>query len=225
MGSLLGGPLSPIGWDIGLIGAPLETTLARLVQWRKTLGRRLSTQRPVGRYPECLYLLAPLEALWKRELLIQAGDWTVYLNNSINGGDSFPATSMLGNYLRCRSIVAIHQPMTPVGHASTQLQLFGPEGEPPLLYIRTIAAHAEDGRWSWDVSGSPLPFEDTELYERRLKKERFTRETLMRYLTALTGLDLDDDRAFGEAALVTQRALRQGRVESLQEARARWGLG
>jgi hypothetical protein len=79
-------------------------------------------------------------------------------------GDPAPAIGYLARLPRTRAVIAVNQPRTAVGHASTQFQLLGPDGDPPPMYRRTIAAHAEDGRWSWYESGEPLPFEHPERY-------------------------------------------------------------
>jgi len=47
-------------------------------------------------------------------------------------------------------------------HARPQtFELLGPSGQPPLYYIRTLQAHANDERWTWHENGTPQPFEDT----------------------------------------------------------------
>ena len=71
--------------------------------------------------------------------------WTCYINNDLNGGDPFPATSYVASLLETRAVISTHQPVTAACDASTQFELIGPDGEPPLMYQRTIAAHAEDG--------------------------------------------------------------------------------
>jgi hypothetical protein len=134
-----------------------------------------------------------------------------------------PASSYLAQLLGVHGVIAIHLPPTRVGHASTQLQLLGPEGEPPLLYVRTLAAHAEDGRWSWDASGVLLPFEDPGRYRARLVRDRLPRDLLVGYLAAL-GIGVDDDACYGRAVLVTQRVGWPSRTESLRQARSRWQL-
>jgi hypothetical protein len=224
MSWLLGGPWSPIGWSVGFVEADLTTVADTLLRWGQGLGQDLRVDRELPRYPQCLRRLEPLQAPWTRELLIAHGQrWTAYLNNDLGGGDPWPASSYIAKLLGVHGVIAIHQPPTKVGHASTQLQLLGPEGEPPLLYVRTLAAHAEDGRWSWDTSGAPLPFEDPSRYRARRVRDRLTRDLLVAYLAAL-GITVDDDARYGPAVLVTQRVRWASRTESLRQARARWQL-
>jgi hypothetical protein len=224
MSWLLGGPWSPIGWSVGFVKADITTVADTLLHWLQGLGHDLQVDRELPRYPQCLRRLELLQAPWTRELLIGHGDgWTAYLNNDRNGGDPWPASSYVAKLLGVHGVIAVHQPPTKVGHASTQLQLLGPEGEPPLHYVRTLAAHAEDGRWSWDTSGAPLPFEDLSRYGARRVRDRLTRQLLVGYLAAL-GIRVDDDARYGRAVLVTQRVRWPSRTESLQQARVRWQL-
>ncbi len=53
------------------------------------------------------------------------------------------------------------------------------------MSIRTVGATATDGRWAWDESGQPLPFEDVSRYGARRKRDRLDRELLVQYLAAL----------------------------------------
>lgn len=222
--NLLGGPLSPIGWSVGWIEVAADDMLAALLAWRRQLGQAPATARVREPWPACLGRLDPLRSPWTTELLVAHGsDWTCYLNNGLDGGDPFPAVGHLSTTLGRRAVIAVHRPPTPVGHASTQFQLFGPDGEPPLRYLRTLAADAEDGRWTWQESGVPQPYEQPERYTRRLKRERLDRPLLVDYLAAL-GIPVDDDTSYGSATVVRQRFAWRTRKQSLAQAREAWGL-
>ncbi|HXL16439.1 MAG TPA: hypothetical protein VN961_02845, partial [Streptosporangiaceae bacterium] len=91
-----------------------------------------------------------------------------------------------------------------------------------LMYQRTIAAHAEDGRWSWHESGEP-PFEHPERYAARLTRARLDRALLTEYL-AVMGIHVDDDAAYTEATFITQRVSWKTRKQTLDEARTSWML-
>jgi len=129
----------------------------------------------------------------------------------------------VASLLETRAVISTHQPVTAAGHASTQFELIGPDGEPPLMYQRTIAAHAEDGRWSWHESGEPLPFEHPERYAARLTRARLDRTLLTEYL-AVMGIHVDDDAAYTEATFITQRVSWKTRKQTLDEARTSWML-
>jgi hypothetical protein len=203
--AVLGGPLSPLGSSVGFVAAPREAVRDRIVAWRRDLGADLEVTEGLPPWPDCLLALDPLESPWTTELLVGHGDgWTVYLNNHLNGGDPFPTTNHAARLLGARWVVATHQPPDPVGYASTQLWLGGPDGEPPLGYLRTIAAHAEDGRWSWQTSGQWQPFERPAAYRARLIRDRFPRALLVEYLDAL-GIAVDEPGRYGAATLVRRR--------------------
>jgi hypothetical protein len=224
MVALLGGPFSPIGWSVGWVEVPLPGVVDALLAWRRSLGAELEVEAVGRRWPECLHHLEPLEAPWTSELLIGHRDsWTCYLNNDLNGGDPDPATGYLSKLLGARAVIAVHQPVTSVGHASTQFQLLGPDGEPPLMYRRTIAAHAEDERWSWEEFGEPLPFEHPERYTARRKRDRLDRALLVEYLHAL-GIAVDDQASYAQATFVHHRVSWKTRKQTLAEARASWML-
>ncbi|WP_436535708.1 hypothetical protein [Actinoplanes sp. HUAS TT8] len=203
--SVLGGRLSPLGWSVGFLEAPIEPASESLLAWRTGLGVPYEVSRSEAPWPECLLPLEPLETPWTREVVASHGAaWTACLNNDIGGGDPFPATSYLAKLLGVRWVIATHQPMTSYGHASTQLWLGGPHGEPPLDHVRTIAAHAEDRRWSWETSGQVQDFERPAAYRTRKISERFTRPLLLEYVQAL-GIAVDDNAQYGDAVMVKRR--------------------
>ena len=87
------------------------------------------------------------------------------------------------------------------------------------MSIRNIAADATDGRWSWHERGTPFPFEETDRYAARLKRERFDGPMLLRYLRAL-GIPADDDAAYGPGVLFQQEVDYTPRQQTLAELRA-----
>jgi hypothetical protein len=132
---VLGGSLSPLGWQVGFVEAPAGVVRDQLLAWRRGLGADLHVDEDLAPWPRCLLALDPLEAPWTTELLIGHGQrWTAYLNNDLNGGDPFPAATYLAGVLGVRWLVAAHQPLTAVGHASTQLSLGGPRPAPTALH-------------------------------------------------------------------------------------------
>jgi hypothetical protein len=221
---VLGGWLEPLGWSIGFVEAPFAAVRRQLIAWRVGLGDDLTERGDLPAWPACVEALDPLEAPWTTELLVAHGSgWTVYLNNWIHGGDPAGAPTVVGGALGVRWVLATHQPMTAVGHAATVFSLGGPEGEPPLHYIRTVGAYAEDRRWSWSTLGSPLPFERTGAYRARRVRDRFDRAMLVDYLVQL-GIVVDDDNAYGQATLIRQNVSWSIRRETLQQARDTWKI-
>jgi hypothetical protein len=219
VGSLLGGHASPIGWTVQYLEAPRDVVVAEIVRARAEWGHVIEVASPRP-FPEVLHDLLPFEAPWTRELVVSCGRWTAYLNNGVDGGDATAIGGALMKRLGIRLVVADNSPKYGPGHQATQLWVLGPDGEAPLMYRRTIAAHATDGRWTWGQSGVPFGFEHTERYGARRIRERFDRTVLVEYLEQF-GISADDDTFYGDGILVQQRVTYATRTESLEQAKAR----
>jgi hypothetical protein len=216
--SLLGGDASPIGWTVQYLEAPRDVIVAEIVKARREWGHVIEVVSPRP-FPDVLHDLLPFEAPWTRVLAVSCGRWTAYLNNGINGGDATAIGAALMTRLGIRLVVADSSPRYGPGHQATQLWVLGPDGEPPLMYRRTIAAHATDGRWTWDQSGVPFDFEHTERYSARRIRDRFDRTLLLDYLERF-GISADDDTFYGDGILVRQQVTYETRTETLEEAKA-----
>jgi len=151
-------------------------------------------------------------------LTAQVGAWTALVNNSFNGGDMTAPGPAIARELGVRCLLAEHAPRYGPGHAATQLEVLGPDGEPPLMYVRSLSATAADSRWEWYESGTPFPFEQTERYSARRKRDRFDRPMLLEYLSAL-GVPVEDD-AYGQATLHQEQVTWATREVTLAEAAA-----
>jgi hypothetical protein len=89
------------------------------------------------------------------------------------------------------------------------------------MYVRSLSATATDGRWEWYESGTPFAFEETQRYVKRLRRERFDRPLLLRYLSAL---DIPvEDKAYGSATLHQMQVSWSSREVTLEEARSDFG--
>jgi hypothetical protein len=221
-GQLLGGSLAPIGLAASFLRERIDVVRSALLAWRRDdLHQTVEENGPI-RFPECTKFLEPLEAPWTVELLIDSGDWTTYLNNWIQGGDPTAAAPYLATRLECDCVVSVHAPPCASGHASTQLWLIGPEGTPPLMHLRTIAAHAEDGRWSWETSGEPLSWERPERYGAQRIRDRLDRPLLVEYLGAM-GIRVDDASFYGEGFCLRQIVSYARRQETAAQVRGRFG--
>ncbi|WBB67009.1 hypothetical protein [Micromonospora sp. WMMD812] len=214
MSRLLGGSASPIGWSVQYIHASPDSVLDAVRKVHTEVELRVSPPRP---YPEVLENLVPFEAPWARELVMRCGNWTAYLNNFVNGGDLTGIGPAIARDLDVRCVVAEHSPRHGPGHEGTQLWVMGPQGEPPLIYERTLSAVAADGRWKWYESGCPLPFEDLSRYTARRIRDRLDRALLTRYLQEL-GIPAEDDDAYGHGVVVQQLVRWPRRTVSLADA-------
>nr|CTQ95903.1 hypothetical protein [Kibdelosporangium sp. MJ126-NF4] len=61
----------------------------------------------------------------------------------------------------------------------------------------------KDSRWVFETSGTPLPFEETENYTKRMIRDRFTADMLERYCQAL-GIDVFNLEAYGSDGVLVQ---------------------
>lgn len=197
----LDGTASPIGCGITFIDRPIDVVREAVLADPAPVPYEVRAARSL---PDGLDALDPVEAPWTVQLLVDCGNWTAYLNNGLDGGDITAAAPAVARQLDARCIVAEHIGPYGPGHAVTRLWLMGPDGEPPLLYVRTLAAYAQDGHWSWHESGTPRVWEDTERYTARLKRERLDRGLLVHYLDKL-GIKVDDPDFFGNATVISQQ--------------------
>jgi hypothetical protein len=200
--AVLGGP-TPLGWSVGFLETATSAVRDHLLTGRREIGVPLDVVDDLPAWPVCLAALLPLASPWTTELVVPHGDWTMYVNNQVGGGDPGPATTWIANHLGARWVVATHHPLSPSGNASTALWLGGPGGEPPLGEVRTVAAVAEDGRWSWHASGPVQPYERADAYASASVPDRLTREMLVEYLEAL-GIAVDDAGRYGAASVIRQ---------------------
>ena len=218
---VFGGPLSPIGWQLGFLEAQFAEVWAAHEAWRTDIEIRVEVVplRGVALLDQ-LARLAPLETPPKRELVVAAGGgWTAHTTNDHLGGDSMSWVGHLSHVLGCRGVIATHIPRGQYRYPATQLQLFVQGGE-----VRTIACGIYDeGRWLFETYGPVQPFEEPERYQRRLKRERFDREMLLRYLAAL-GIRADEPDFYGDGVLVRNRARWRSRTTPLAEVQREYGI-
>ena len=155
MSVVFGGGLWPIGQAVGFVELGLDKTTEHYKQWGKGWEAPPSF-RELRDAPllDLLRALLPLEMPYRRRLLVgTTGEWTAIFDNSRGGGDPVPPVSFLSTSAGVRGIVATHTPPEQHSHPATQFHLFGPNGEPPLMYVRTIDAGIfDEGRWRFDTS-------------------------------------------------------------------------
>jgi len=214
---LFGGDACPLGLSVHFFEAAEAEVIAALPG---DLAQVASTATG-SRFPRALDTLLPFQAPWTRMLTAQVVRWTALTNNFINGGDGTAPGPAVMRRLGVRCVVATHAPRYGPGHQQSQLEVMGPDGQPPLMHIRSLSATATDGRWEWFESGTPFPFEDAERYASRRKRDRFDRPMLVAYLSGL-GIPVDDD-AYGDATVHQMQVTWRSREVTLEEARADFG--
>lgn len=73
------------------------------------------------------------------------------------------------------------------------LEMFGPDGTPPLLARRSVAVSKDGSRWVFEQNGRPFPFEDASLLTLRRVRDRFTEGALSDYFRGLGVPEVDFD--------------------------------
>lgn len=212
---VLGGRLAPLGCTVAFVDRDCGEVLSEIESFRP--GQELDVVGPIE-FVAALGRLDPMEAPWTTEVIVDCGGWTAYLNNFLDGGDPSAIAPALARHLGAKCVTAVHMPKYGPGHASTQLMLEGPGGEPPLMAIRSLAAHCEDGRWSWHEWGKVQQFERPERYGARRKRDRLDRPLLVEYLGAM-GIHVDHAAFFGRAWVVHQLVDWHVRRESVDDFR------
>jgi hypothetical protein len=120
-----------------------------------------------------------------RYACIELDGWTLLMTNGPLGTDVGVLPSLAARKLGCRGIRAVRVDDDEPGYPARILEVYGPQGVPPLAHERSIGAVNDGGRWVFDISGTPFEFEDQAAYQRRTKSSRLTGEMLYTYLRAL----------------------------------------
>lgn len=208
MKTLLNERFAPITSSIGFLELPLDQAAAGLETWRRDRHPDLRIERATEGFPDVLHRLEPLTIPGiPRELLVSAGTWTAYFNNSLHGTDAEHKVAYLARTLSCQGLAIRAVPHT-IGlpevsdgrYGSVQFLLFGPLDTDYINYVRTVAAACDGDRWVFVASGTQQPFEEPQAYQARRVRDRFTSEMLERYCQAL-GVDVFDAEAYGPDAV------------------------
>jgi hypothetical protein len=221
---VFGGPLSPVGWSVGFLRAPFAKVRLATLEWYRSLAERygfvMSTVDLALGIFDALARLDPLQTPPQRELIAGSdGEWTAHFANSHLGGDSVSWVGHLSRVLECDGVLASHIPVGEYQYPSTQLTLEGPSRT-----SRTLAAGKYDsGRWEFLQAGAPLSFEQVERYSSKRIRDRFSREMLLAYLSAL-GIEPDRESFYRSMTLVQREPLIPPRVSSIADTRREYGI-
>lgn len=163
----------------------------------------LTTPHWVGLDDLCL-ALAPARAVSRYACVPMDGGWTALFNNSPLGTDVGVLPSLAARELGISAIRAVCTADADRFPARI-LEVFGPDGSPPLLLRRSIVAANDGGRWVFETSGAQLEFEDDSSYGIRRKADRFPAGVLERYLRAL-GIPVDSEPRWNKSVVVELRS-------------------
>ena len=201
---LLDGELEPITSQMGLIAADVATVADCFQAWQNEIlqgsGMRVSRRQSALSGIDALKALPPLTSPVHTRFGFFAtkSKWSVYFDNSNLGTQAATVMPVMAKKMKCEGmrVVRVEQtlPSNPKkdsrgNYGATIFEVFGTD----MDYKRSIAAVNDGGRWVFEQSGVPYPFEDLRAYDRRLKRERFTREMLETYLKYFDARPFDED--------------------------------
>lgn len=158
----------------------------------------------VASMDEAVAILHPSPEL-DRYLCVPVGQWTALLSNGPLGTDVGVLPSYAARELGCRAMRVVNVDDT-ASYPARGLEVYSPEGRPPLSIERSIVAANDGGSWVFETSGNAYPFEDESAYAKRAKASRFTTDMVYDYLRAL-GVPVDADPDW-RSALTVERAPR-----------------
>ncbi len=203
-GLLLEDRWAPVTSTMGFLELGAEQAARAFATWQEGLmtprGITVEVLPVSGPLEQALSSLLPLNGVEiERHLFIPTRSaWTAYVENGWTGTDAAsPMRSMARRLsIRCLRVVAV--PHTLRGdqgrYGAVMLDVFGPE-QPGRLnnYVRALEVANDGGRWVFDQSGEPFPFEQVERYQARRVRERFTFEMLKDYLRHLGLAPFEED--------------------------------
>ncbi len=228
--TLLDERFAPITSAIGFLELPLDDVANAYEDWMRSLHDEVSVERLTDEFPDALHRLEPLTGGARpRAVLVSAGQWTAYFDNSLRGTDAVSPIGHLSEELRCPGVIVKAVPHTigvrgiRQGRAgAVQFQLLGPLQTTFLNHVRTVAVTFDGSRWRFDLSGVEQGFEEVDAYRARRVRDRFTSDMLERYCHSL-GVEVFTADAYGpEAVFIESRVTMppDGAVMTLAQAQA-----
>ncbi len=215
-GLLLEDRWAPVSSELGFLETSATHAARGFAAWLSGLQDERGTAvqvRPVsGSLEQVLSALLPLTNVERRRYLFipTRSPWTAYLDNGWDGADVSTRLPHMARTFGCRGLRVVAVPHTLRGHkgryGAVMLDVFSPHQTGPT-YLRALGASNDGGRWVFDESGEPFPFEKPERYLARRVKDRFTFDMLKEYLHHL-GLSPFDEHFYlpqGEPAWLVEK--------------------
>lgn len=195
---LLDDALAPVTSEIGFLEAQRDDVVEAFSRWMtdvlRARGIKLQERKIRAPLKETLLALEPLtsvEAL--RYLFVPTrSKWVAYFDNGWRGTDAFGVISYLSELLGVRGVrvTAVENTIRTLdketlgNYGALTLEVYGSEGD-GLGITRSISLMNDGGRWAFELSGTPFPFEDLEKYKSKKLTERFSFEDLVSYTSHL----------------------------------------
>ena len=188
--------------EVGYIEAPAETVAPWLLDGMgDDWGLRPVQWQSVA---DAAAVMAPTRHM-TRNAIVPVDGWSLLFRNGPKGNDVGVIPSLAARNLGSRALRAVCVRDDEDTYPARILEVFGPDGQPPLLSRRSVVAANDGGKWVFETSGEPFDFEDLEQYKRRRKSERFPPELLYEYLRAL-GVPIDAEPDWSRTQLLESRS-------------------
>jgi hypothetical protein len=200
--------LAPITTSMGFIEEECSRVANKFMEWCKEIKkfdhftRRITSRAASGDLDQMLQSLLPLKMVQATRFIFMptTGGWTAFFDNGYRGTDP-TAISHLPELLHSRSVWVVAEPHTLRREGTTLhgrqgallMEVYGHEKMEWLNLIRKIRLENNMGKWQFDTSGEPFPFEETERYQATRRIDRFDFDMLKRYLKALGLSPFEED--------------------------------
>jgi hypothetical protein len=210
-GLLLEDRWAPVTSEMGFLETDAEHAARAYTAWQAGLPMNDGVAievRPVtaGSLEQALSALLPLtDSEIQRHLFIPTrSPWTAYVENGLRGTDASSAMAVMARRLGCRGMRVVAVPNTiredKGRYGAVMLEVYGPHQTHWLNYVRALGVSNDGGRWVFDQSGEPFPFETLEQYQARRVRDRFTFDMLREYLRHLGLSPFEEDFYLPEGA-------------------------
>ncbi len=197
---LFSNKLAPITTSMGFIQADSQSVVDELHGWIQEINSRLDRQLSIddskiaGDLETVLRSLLPLQRSNsdKYVLIPTSSNWTTICDNGYRGTDPLSIGYLAEklNCLACRFVARPHS-MKSIGSSregrqgALILELYGPKQTEWLNLLRRVRLEYILGKWEFSEIGKPLPFEATKEYQAQKVSDKFSFNSLSRYLNEL----------------------------------------
>ena len=184
----------PVTQDYGLVASSLDRVVSTRKQLYLDAGLKISLEPLNAPLQDCLSRLEPLSPTPHKELyLATTFGWTAYFANGCRGSDPSLPMKQLSDAVGTMALRVRANPET-ARYPATILEVYDTQedGGDEYGYRRSIAAANDGGTWVFEQHGEPFPFEETQQYSQKRKRDRFVKPMLDAYLRGLGAEPLSD---------------------------------
>jgi hypothetical protein len=202
-GLLLEDRWAPVTSEMGFLETGAEHAARAFAQWQSGLltprGITVAVRPVRGPLEQAFSSLLPLTSPEVRRALFipTRRAWTAYVENTRGGTDAASAMGHMAQTLGCRGLRVVAVPHTlqkeKGRYGAVMLTVYGPHPTGWLNQVRAVSASHDGGRWVFEQSGEPFPFEKVEQYQARKIRDRFTFDMLQEYLRHLGLTPFEED--------------------------------